>query len=79
MTLRRLSGLDAALLVAETPSNHMHMMAIMILDPSTMIGGYSFEGLRDIMVSKLELIVPLRRRLIEVPMASRDPTGSRFP
>ncbi len=47
MNLRRLGGLDAAFLAAENEANHMHMMAIMLLDKDTIPGGYTFEKVRD--------------------------------
>ena len=73
MTLEKLSGLDATFLAAETRTNHMHMMAIMVLDPETVPGGYSFEKLRDFINERLPLIPPLRRKLVEVPFGLDRP------
>ena len=41
--MRRLSGIDTAFLYLETPTTHMQVQAVMVLDPSTVPGGYSFE------------------------------------
>lgn len=73
MAPKRLGGLDAAFIAAESPANHMHMMAIMVLDPSTVPGGYTFEKLRDFIVSRLPGVAPLRRRLVEVPFGIARP------
>jgi diacylglycerol O-acyltransferase len=73
MTLKRLSGLDAAFIAAETPSNHMHMMAVMLLDPTTIPGGYSFEKFKGFIASRLHVVPPLRRRLLEVPLGLARP------
>lgn len=73
MKLRRLGGLDGVFLAAETPASHMHMMAVMVLDPSTVPGGYSFQKFRDFIASRLPLVAPLRRRLIEVPFGIARP------
>jgi WS/DGAT/MGAT family acyltransferase len=73
MTLKRLSGLDAAFIAAETPSNHMHMMAVMLLDPTTIPGGYSFEKFKGFIASRLHAVPPLRRRLLEVPLGLARP------
>ncbi len=67
MSLRRLSGLDSAFLTAERPGNPLHMMGVVILDPSTVLGGYSFEKLRTSFADQLPAIKPFRRRLVEVP------------
>lgn len=67
MTRRRLTGLDAAFLAAERPGNYLHMMGVLILDPSTVPGGYCFESFREFLVERLPLLAPLRRRLVEVP------------
>ena len=43
----RLSGLDASFLYLETPEQLMHVCGLILLDPSTIPGGYNFEKLRD--------------------------------
>ncbi len=73
MAPRRLGGLDAAFIAAETPANHMHMMAVMVLDPGTVPAGYRFEQLRDFIASRLAAAPPLRRRLVEVPFGIARP------
>lgn len=67
MTLRPLSGVDAAFLAAERPGNLLHMMGLLILDPHSIPGGYSFERFRAFLEERLPLLPPLRRRLVEVP------------
>lgn len=73
MPSARLSGLDAAYLSAETPGNHLHLMAIMILDPGTVPGGYSFEAMQRFIGDRLALVPPLRRRIVEVPFGIDRP------
>jgi len=73
MALRRLSGLDGIFLGLETPTNRLHMMAIMLLDPATMRGGYSFEAIRNFIGRSLDRIPPLRRQLREVPLGLASP------
>lgn len=79
MALRRLTGLDAIFLAGESANNPLHIMAILVLDPTTISGGYSFEGFRDFIVERLHLIPPLRRRLIEVPFGIDRPTWVEEP
>jgi WS/DGAT/MGAT family acyltransferase len=74
MSLHRLTGLDSIFLAAESATNPLHMMAIMVLDPGTVPGAYSFEGFRDFIARRLHLMPPLRRRLIEVPFGMDRPT-----
>ena len=44
--MRRLSGMDAAFLYLENAGTTMLVQAIMLLDPSTVPGGYSFEKIK---------------------------------
>jgi WS/DGAT/MGAT family acyltransferase len=69
----RLSGLDAAFFSAETPGNHLHLMAVMVLDPQTVPGGYSFERMQRFIADHLALVPPLRRRIVEVPFGIDRP------
>ncbi len=67
MSPERLSGLDAAFLDAETPSLHMHVALVAVLDPATVPGGYSFRRIRQIVDERIALAPVFGRRLVEVP------------
>lgn len=67
MPLRRLTGADTVFLSAERPGQLLHVMGVLILDPTTLPGGYSFEHFRAFVASRLPALAPLRRRLVEVP------------
>jgi len=77
--MQRLSGLDAIFLYMETPTNHMHVGSTVILDPSTMPGGYSFEAVRSLVQRRLPLLPPFRRRLVEVPFGFHHPVWVEDP
>jgi WS/DGAT/MGAT family acyltransferase len=67
MPLHRLTGADAVFLAAERPGQLLHVMGLLILDPTTVPGGYSFERFCAFAASRLPALTPLRRRLVEVP------------
>jgi len=71
--MERLSGMDAAFLYFETPSTHMHVAMTAIFDPSTMRDGYSFEAVREFIASRLHLVPPFRRRVVQVPFRLNHP------
>ena len=71
--MEQLTGLDATFLYLETPSLHMHVSMAAIFDPSTVPGGYSFDKMRDLVSSRLELAPIFRRRLVEVPFRLGHP------
>lgn len=71
--MQRLTGLDATFLYLETPANHMHVGSVIILDPSTAPGGYSFERARALVDNRLPLLPPFRRRLVTVPFGLHHP------
>jgi WS/DGAT/MGAT family acyltransferase len=48
-------------------------MAVMVLDPTTIPGGYSFETFRNFIERRLPVVPPLRRRLCEVPFGIAAP------
>ncbi len=73
MAVHRLTGLDTIFLAAENARNPLHMMAILLLDPSSIPGGYQFESMRDFIGERLPLLTPLRRRLVEVPFGLYRP------
>lgn len=71
--MERLSGLDASFLYFETPSMHMHVAMTAIFDPSTMDGGYEFSKIKEFISSRLHLVPPFRRRVVEVPFRLNHP------
>jgi diacylglycerol O-acyltransferase len=71
--VERLSGLDASFLYFETPSMHMHVAMTAIFDPSTMDGGYEFGKIKDFIATRLHLVPPFRRRVVEVPFRLNHP------
>jgi diacylglycerol O-acyltransferase / wax synthase len=77
--MERLSGLDATFLYFETPTNHMHVSAVMIFDPSTVPGGYSFEKTKAFVGSRLHLVPQFRRRLVSVPFNLHHPVWFEDP
>jgi WS/DGAT/MGAT family acyltransferase len=46
----------------------MHVVGTLVLDPSTMPGGYSFDTFREMLRSRLHLLAPFRRRIVAVPL-----------
>jgi diacylglycerol O-acyltransferase len=71
--MQRLTGLDATFLYMETPTNHMHVASTVVLDPTTVPGGYSFEKAKALVENRLPLLPPFRRRLVEVPFGLHHP------
>ena len=71
--MQRLTGLDATFLYLETPSSHMHVAGLMVLDPSTVEGGVTLDAVKRVYGSRLHLAPPFRRRLAEVPLGLHHP------
>jgi diacylglycerol O-acyltransferase / wax synthase len=71
--MERMTGLDAAFLYAETPSQHMHVAMVGVFDTTTMKGGYNFETVRDLIQARLHLIPMFTRRLMQVPFRLHHP------
>ena len=71
--MQRLTGLDATFLYLETSNNMMHVASTAVFDPSTVPGGYSFEGVKQLVAERLPLLPPFRRRLAEIPFGIHHP------
>jgi len=70
--MRRLGGLDAAFLYAETPAWHMHVSALLIVDPSE-APQFSFDGIKAMTVERLPSVPQFRWRPVEVPLGLDRP------
>jgi diacylglycerol O-acyltransferase len=71
--MQQLTGLDAAFLAMETPATYGHVGSICILDPSTAEVPLTLQAMTDLIESRLHLIPPFRRRLVEVPLGLDQP------
>src|SRR5690348_2047080 len=77
--MERVTGIDAAFLSLETSSIHMHLVGTCVIDPSTAPRGFSYERVRELFESRLHLLPPLRRRVIEVPLGINNPVWIEDP
>jgi WS/DGAT/MGAT family acyltransferase len=77
--MHRLSGMDASFLYMETPTHHMHVTGALILDPSTMKGGYSLDRIKQLIRQRIHLMSQLRRRMVSVPLGIDHPVWIEDP
>jgi WS/DGAT/MGAT family acyltransferase len=75
--MQRLSGLDAMFFYLETPSSHMHVTGVYVLEPGE--DGLSFDSVRDLIAHRVPLAAPFRRRLVEVPFKLGHPVWIEDP
>ena len=68
-----MSGLDASFLYFETPNMHMHVIGVIVFDPSTAPGGYNFDRVREMLRSRMHLVPQFRRKLAPVPFNIHHP------
>lgn len=77
--MQRLTGADASFLYMENPSVHMHVTGVMILDPSTVRGEFSFERFRHHLECRMKRIPLYRKRLLKVPFGLDHPVWADDP
>ena len=67
--MQRLSGIDSMFLSLESPTNLFQVGAVSVIDPSTAPAGspLPYEALRRVILDRLHLLAPFRRRLVPVP------------
>jgi diacylglycerol O-acyltransferase len=71
--MKRLNGMDAMLLYSETPNLHTHTLKVAIINAADFDGEFGFEALRRAFPRRLELLGPLRYRLVEIPWRLHHP------
>ena len=77
--MERLTAADASFLYMENSVVHMHVTGVLVLDPSTVPGGYTFRKLRAHVLGRLHLIPAFRRRLLRVPFGIDHPVWVEDP
>lgn len=70
--MQRLSGMDATMLYLETPSAHMHVGGAFVFD-GTSLQRSPYDAVSELIESRLHLLPPFRRRLVEVPFGLHHP------
>jgi diacylglycerol O-acyltransferase len=66
--MRQLSGTDVSFLNMETVSTYGHVSSMNIYDPADSAGGAGVEATKQVILERIDLLAPFRRRLIEVPL-----------
>ena len=54
--MERMTGLDASFLYFETKTMHMHVVAAIVYDPSTVEHGYSFKKVKATIRERLDML-----------------------
>jgi diacylglycerol O-acyltransferase len=71
--MERLSGLDASFLYLESSAQLMHVCGVLLLDPETVPGGYTFDRFRTELERRVRSIPAFRRKLRSVPLEIDHP------
>ncbi len=71
--MRRMTSQDAAFLYSETPTWHLHVAALVIVDPATSDGLFSFDLVRQLTLERLPVVPQFRWQLVDVPFGVDRP------
>jgi WS/DGAT/MGAT family acyltransferase len=77
--MQRLSATDSTFVYAETKSMLLQNTAVLIFDPGSVPGGYSFERMRELMACRVGGIPAYTRRLVEIPLDLGRPVWADDP
>jgi WS/DGAT/MGAT family acyltransferase len=66
--MRQLTGVDVSFLNMETPTTFGHVSSLNIYDPAGAPGGAGLEATKQLIAERIDLLAPLTRRLVEVPL-----------
>jgi len=77
--VRRLNAVDALMLSAETPTWHLHIGGVMLLDASAVPGGLGFDTWKAWLVDRVGQAEPLRERVVPVPLGIDRPLWATDP
>jgi diacylglycerol O-acyltransferase / wax synthase len=71
--MQQLTGLDAAFLALDSPTAYGHVGSVSVLDPPAGGEALTLDRLTELIESRLHLIPPFRRRLVEAPFGLDQP------
>lgn len=71
--MERLSGLDASFLYLESSAQLLHVCGVILLDPETIPGGYSYETFKGELERRISGVPMFNRKLKQVPLGIDHP------
>ena len=71
--MERLSGLDASFLYLESSAQLLHVCGVILLDPETIPGGYSYDTFKDELERRIAGVPMFHRKLKQVPLGIDHP------
>lgn len=71
--MKRLTGWDAVLLYSETPNVHMHTIKVAVIELDPESRGFTIDAFRQVIAGRMDKLVPLGYRLIDVPYKFHHP------
>ena len=77
--MRRMNNMDAAFLYFETPTMHMQVVGVLVLDGTDVPGGFGLADVRVALEQRIHLIPPLRRRMVSPPAGIGHPVWIEDP
>jgi len=66
--MQQLSGIDVSFLNMESATTYGHVSSLNIFDTSGAPGGAGVEITKQVILERIDLLTPFRRRLVEVPL-----------
>jgi WS/DGAT/MGAT family acyltransferase len=77
--MQQLSGIDTSFLTMETGTTFGHVSSLTLFDGGSFPEGGAYRAIRDHIASRIPLLPPFRRRLVEVPFGLDLPYWIRDP
>src|SRR5215210_505497 len=71
--MQQLSGVDASFLNMETATQFGHVCSINVFDGDEHVGDAGLEGTKARILERIDLLDPMRRRLVTVPFGLDHP------
>ena len=65
--MRRFAGLDGAFLAFESPAAPLHIVGVLVFDPTGVPNGVGFDEVRALVARRLPRVPPFRQRPVAVP------------
>ena len=69
--MQQLTGLDNSFLAMETPATYGHVTSLAIFEPGEQ--ALDFGRVRELLIERLHLVAPFRRRMVSVPLGLDHP------